>query len=87
MMPAVWNSIQRIIWFQTEWNNPMASIRKILNIRELDLETEAFQKYFNDMLRKRGETLTKIHKCGRDGISQTAAHLDRSHGRRKRQVQ
>ena len=34
-------------------------IRKRLNIRELDLETEAFQKYFNDLMIKRGETLTK----------------------------
>ena len=37
----------------------LAFIRKRLNIRELDLETEAFKKYFNDMMRKRGETLTK----------------------------
>ena len=34
-------------------------IRKILNIRELDFDTEAFQKYFNNMLIKTGETLTK----------------------------
>ena len=37
----------------------LAFIRKRLNIRELDLETEVFKKYFNDMMRKRGETLIK----------------------------
>ena len=37
----------------------MAFIRKRLNIRELDLETEVFHKYVHDMLRNRGETLTK----------------------------
>ena len=37
-------------------------IRKRLNIRDLDLETEAFDKYFNKMMRQKGETLTKyIH--------------------------
>ena len=37
-------------------------IRKRLNIRDLDLETEAFDKYFNNMTRQRGETLHKyIH--------------------------
>ena len=37
-------------------------IRKRLNIRDLDLETEAFDKYFNKMTRQRGETLHKyIH--------------------------
>ena len=34
-------------------------IRRRLNIRDLDLETEAFDKYFNHMMRKKGETLTK----------------------------
>ena len=38
---------------------PLACVEKILNIRALDLETEVFQKYFNDMMRKRGETLIK----------------------------
>ena len=33
-------------------------IRKRLNICDLDLETEAFEKYFNQLMRKRGETLT-----------------------------
>ena len=37
----------------------LAFIRKRLNIRELDLDTEAFLNYFNDMMRKRGDTLTK----------------------------
>ena len=37
----------------------LAFIKKRLNIRELDLETEVFQKYFNSMMRKRGETLIK----------------------------
>ena len=37
----------------------LAFIKRRLNIRELDLETEVFKKYFNDMMRKRGETLTK----------------------------
>ena len=37
----------------------LAFITRRLNIRELDLETEAFKKYFNGMMRKRGETLTK----------------------------
>ena len=37
-------------------------IRKRLNIRDLDLETEAFDKYSNKMTRQRGETLHKyIH--------------------------
>ena len=36
----------------------LAFTRKRLSIRELDLETEAVQNYVNDMLRKRGETLT-----------------------------
>ena len=37
-------------------------IRKRLNIRDLDLETEVFDKYFNKMTRQKGETLTKyIH--------------------------
>ena len=40
----------------------LAFIRKRLSIRELDLDTEAFHKYFNDMMRKRGDTLTNyIH--------------------------
>ena len=37
----------------------LAFIRKRLNIRDLDLETEAFDKYFNNMMRRKGETLTK----------------------------
>ena len=37
----------------------LAFIRKRLNIRDLDLETEAFDKYFNHTIRKRGETLNK----------------------------
>ena len=37
----------------------LAFIKRRLNIRELDLETEAFKTYFNDMMRRRGETLTK----------------------------
>ena len=37
----------------------LAFIRKRLNIRDLDLETEAFDTYFNHMIRKRGETLNK----------------------------
>ena len=37
----------------------LASIWKMLNIRDLDLETEAFDKYFNNMMRRKGETLTK----------------------------
>merc|ERR1712016_551856 len=37
----------------------LAFIKRRLNIRELDLETEVFKKYFNDMMRKRGETLIK----------------------------
>ena len=37
----------------------MACIRKRLNIRELFIDTEVFHKYFHDMMRKRGETLTK----------------------------
>ena len=40
----------------------LAFIRKRLKIRDLDLETEAFDKYFNKMIRRNGETLTKyIH--------------------------
>ena len=40
----------------------LAFIRKRLNIRDLDLETEAFDRYFNKMTRQKGETLTKyIH--------------------------
>ena len=40
----------------------LARIKKRLNIRELDLETEVFQTYFNSMMRKSGETLIKyIH--------------------------
>ena len=40
----------------------LAFIRKRLNIRDLDLETEAFDKYFNKMMRRKGGTLTKyIH--------------------------
>ena len=35
-----------------------------LNIRVLDLETDAFNKYFNDMMRKRGETLNKYMNAG-----------------------
>ena len=37
----------------------LALIRKRLNIRDLDLETEAFDKYFNHRNRKRDETLNK----------------------------
>ena len=37
----------------------LAFIKKRLNIRELDLETEVFRKYFDQMMRKRGETLIK----------------------------
>ena len=40
----------------------LAFIKKRLNIRELDLETEVFKKYFDGIVRKRGETLIKyIH--------------------------
>ena len=36
----------------------LAFIRQRLNIRDLDLETEAFEKYFNQWARtKRGDTL------------------------------
>merc|ERR1712235_200856 len=36
--------------------------KKRLNIRELDLETEVFKKYFDGIVRRRGETLVKyIH--------------------------
>ena len=37
----------------------LAFIKKRLNIRELDLETEVFKKYFDGIVRKRGETLIK----------------------------
>ena len=37
----------------------LAFSKKRWDIRELDLETEVFQKYFNSMMRKRGETLIK----------------------------
>ena len=37
----------------------LAFIRKRLNIHDLDLETEAFDKYFNHMVRKREELLNK----------------------------
>ena len=40
----------------------LAFIKKRLNIRELDLETEVFKKYFDGIVRRRGETLIKyIH--------------------------
>ena len=40
----------------------LAFIKRRLNIRELDLETEVFKKYFDGIVRKRGETLIKyIH--------------------------
>ena len=42
--------------------NILELIRKRLNIRDLDLETEVFQTYFKGLMRKRGETSTKhIH--------------------------
>ena len=37
----------------------LAFIKRRLNIRELDLETEVFKKYFDGIVRKRGETLIK----------------------------
>ena len=37
----------------------LAFLRKRLNIRDLDMETDTFKKYFNEMMRRRGETLTK----------------------------
>ena len=37
----------------------LAFLKKRLNIRELDMETDTFKKYLNDMMIRRGETLTK----------------------------
>ena len=37
----------------------LAFIRKRLDIHDLDLGTEAFDKYFNNMMRRKGDTLTK----------------------------
>ena len=37
----------------------LAFLRKRLNIRDLDMETDTFKKYFTEMMRRRGETLTK----------------------------
>ena len=37
----------------------LAFFKTRLNIRELDMETDTFKKYFHDMMRRRGETLTK----------------------------
>ena len=37
----------------------LAFIRKRLHITDLHLETEAFEKYFTHLARKKGETLTK----------------------------
>ena len=52
-----WNSAEYLVPDGIE--RLSALIKKRLNIRELDLETEVFKKYFNDIIRKRGETLTK----------------------------
>ena len=41
----------------------LAFIRTRLNIRDLDLETEAFDKYFNNMVRRKGDTLTKYNNA------------------------
>ena len=38
-------------------------IRKRLNIRDLDLETEAFDKYFNKMTRQKRWGTNQIHPC------------------------
>ena len=35
-------------------------IKKRLHITDLSLETEAFDRYFNKLIRRRGETLTKF---------------------------
>ena len=59
-------------------------IKRRLNIRELDLETEAFKTYFNDMMRKRGDTLTKYINAEETAYPQTATDFEGSHGRRNR---
>ena len=62
-------------------------IRKRLNSWGLDLETEVFQKYFNELMRTRGETLTKTHQCRRGRLQNTPKGTQRSNGRRRRRVQ
>ncbi len=37
----------------------LAFIRKRIHITDLNLETDAFEKYFNHLTRKKGETLMK----------------------------
>ena len=62
MMSAAWNLTQLTTRYQMAQRDCSRSSKRRLNIRELDLETEVFRKYFDQMMRKRGETLIKyIH--------------------------
>ena len=60
----------------------LALIRKRLNIRDLDPETEAFDTYFNHMTRTRCETLNKYTNAEGTAYRKTTTCFERSHGRR-----
>ena len=62
----------------------LAFIEKRWNIRELDLETEVFETYFDGMMRQRGETLIKYINAEETADRKLQRTLKEAMGRRTR---
>ena len=59
MMPERWNFMDKISFWMTVPDVYSLLSKKRLHITDRNLETEAIEKYFTHLTRKKGETLTK----------------------------